>query len=65
MADNTQLDLQNVLVIDIFDIYCSPYNRDPSNVDHPTSLVHSPTTKLCHFETKGFGTCDDDDQTSV
>ncbi|KAL6339903.1 hypothetical protein AAG906_034993 [Vitis piasezkii] len=50
---------------DIFDIYCSPYNRDPSSVDHPTSLVHSPTTKLCHFGTKGFGTCDDDDQTLV
>ncbi|RVW64679.1 Nucleolin 2 [Vitis vinifera] len=29
--------------------------------DQPTSLVHSPTTKLCHFGTKCLGICDDND----
>ena len=36
-------------------------NPVSSSVDRPTSLVHSPTTKLCHFRKKGFGTRDVDD----
>ena len=36
-------------------------NPVSSSVDQPTSLVHSPTTKLCHFGTKGLGTHDVDD----
>ena len=36
-------------------------NPVSSSVDQPSSLVHSPTTKLCHFGTKGLGTRDVDD----